>query len=178
MGVPTKPTLAVGIASFADQLAAFQYGKCWLGDGKFDLISDITPEAKATQAGMLTFLGTSFDEISDLGENPGKESSKVVKLKTANFIIEGKRTNTTELTLVGLNQARKDWMEAELNKEVRTIALLSADGSAVLIFNGMRWSYERDTEFNGLYTATLSTEYSGPTKKRYFIIKDIPETAV
>lgn len=178
MAIPTKPSLDRVITSFQDQVAAFQHGSCWIGDGKFDAITDIPPESKASQAAFLSFLESAFDEVSDLGESPGKESSRVNKLKTSNHVIEGKRTNTVELTLIGLNQERKEWLESELNKEVRTIALLSADGASSLIFNGMRWTYERDAEFNGLYTATLSSEYSGPTKKRYFIIKDIPETAV
>lgn len=176
--IPTQPSLPAGVANFEDQLAAFQHGSCWLGDGGFGTKEDITPESIATQAAYRTFLNGAFEEVSDLGESPGKESSKALQLKTSNYVIEGKRTNTIELTLIGLNQERKDWLETELNKQTRTIALLSADEASSLVFNAMRWTYERSAEFNGLYTATLSTEYSGPTKKRYFIIKDIPETAV
>jgi hypothetical protein len=176
-GVPTQPNLPTGVASFNDQLAAFQHGSCWLGDGGFGSKADITAEDMATQAAYRTFLEGAFSEISDLGENPGKESSTVVKLKTSNYVVEGKRTNTIELTLIGLNQERTDWLESELNKEIRTIILLSADEASSLVFSGMRWTYERESELNGLYTATISTEYSGPTKKRYFIIKDIPVTA-
>lgn len=177
-GTPTKPSLDKLIVNFPDQIAVFNHGTCWLGDGAFVNIESIPPEALLSQGAFKDFLNNTFDEISDLGENPGKEESKVAKFKTTNFLIEGKRSNTIELTLIGLNQTRKDWLESQLNKAVRTIALWSADKASCLIFNAMRWSYERSNEFNGLYTATISTEYSGPTKDRYFIIDGIPETAV
>ncbi|MBI9030745.1 hypothetical protein JEZ13_01905 [bacterium] len=177
-GTPTKPSLEKLIVNFHDQIAVFNHGSCWLGDGSFEAIESIPPEVLLAQREFENFLKATFDEISDLGENPGKEESKVAKFKTTNFLIEGKRSNTIELTLIGLNQARKDWLESQLNKEIRTIALWSANKANCLIFNAMRWSYERSNEFNGLYTATISTEYSGPTKDRYFIIDGIPETAV
>ncbi len=173
--LPTKPSLDRLIINFNDQIAVFNHGTCWLGDGSFPEVDAIIPEYIENQASFGAFLNSAFDEISDLGENPGKEESKVAKFKTTNFLIEGKRSNTIELTLIGLNQARKDWLESQLNKAIRTIALWSADKASCLIFNGMRWSYERSNEFNGLYTATISTEYSGPTKDRYFIIDSIPE---
>jgi hypothetical protein len=176
--IPIKPSLDRKITNFNDQIAAFKHGTCWLGDGSFGDITDIPPEALVSQKDYNVFLNATFDEISDLGENPGKESSKVAKLKTTNYVIEGKRSNTIELSLIGLTQERKDWLETQLNKEIRTIVLLSSDGDNSLVFNGMRWTYERDTEFNGLYTATLSTEYSGPTKNRYFIIDGLPEAAI
>lgn len=166
------------VSDFQEQIAVFNHGSSWIGDGSFSDIGEIPPEALLNQRDFENFLATTFMPISDLGENPGKEESKVTKFKTTNFLIEGKRTNTMELTLIGLNQARKDWLESQLNKAIRTIALWSADKANCLIFNGMRWSYERSNEFNGLYTATISTEYSGPTKDRYFIIDGIPETAV
>lgn len=175
-GIPTKPTLDVKVSDFNKQIAAFKHGSCWLGDGAFGSQADVPESALVGREEFLAFLEGAFDEISDLGENPGKESSKVVRLKTSNYVIEGRRTNTIELTLIGLTQERKDWLEAELNKELRTISLLSTDGDNCLVFNGMRWSYERETEFNGLYTSTLSTEYSGATKNRYFIIQAIPES--
>lgn len=177
-GIPTKPSLDKLIVNFHDQIAVFNHGTCWIGNGSFDSLKTIPPEVLKGQIEYRAFLNSTFDEISDLGENPGKESSKVAKLKTTNYVIEGKRSNTIELSLVGLNQERKDWLETQLNKEIRTIILLSSDGDNSLVFNGMRWTYDRDTEFNGLYTATLSTEYSGPTKDRYFIIDGIPEAAI
>ncbi len=175
-GIPTKPTLNTKVVDFSKQVAAFQHGKCMIGDGEFDSIADIPGASLAGRDEFLTFLETVLQEISDLAENPGKESSKVVKLPTSNYVIEGKRTNTIELYLVGLTQERKDWLEAELNKQVRTIALLSPDGDRALIFNGMRWTYERETELNGLFNSTLSTSYSNTSKNRFFIIQDIPET--
>ncbi len=173
--VPNKPNLDRPVIDFNEQLASFRHGSCWIGDGAFGSLADVPPEVILGQTEFEGFLNSNFDELSDLGEKPGKEESKVEKLKTSNYIIEGKRTNTVELTLIGLTQERKDFLETELNDIARTIVLWSADKSNVLIFNGLRWSYERSNEFNGLYNATISTEYSGPSGDKYFIIKGIPE---
>ena len=174
-----KPTaLDKQVSDFQEQIAVYNHGTSWIGDGSFGDIGEIPPESLLNQRDFEGFLSSMFTPISDLGENPGKEESKVTKFKTTNFLIEGKRSNTMELTLIGLNQARKDWLESQLNKAIRSIALWSADKASCLIFNAMRWSYERSNEFNGLYTATISTEFSGPTKDKYFIIDGIPETAV
>ncbi len=173
MGIPTKPTMGIKSTEFNKQIAMFQHGMCWLGNGAFASQEDIPEASLVGISQFIAFLEASFDVVSDLAEKPGKESSKVVKLKTNSYMVEGKRTNTIELYLVGLTQERKDWLESELNKDIKTIVLLSNDYTNVLVFNGMSWIYERETEIDGLFTSTISTGYSGATKNRYFIIKGL-----
>jgi len=167
MSVAKINGLVAGAADFASQLAAFEHGKCYIGEGSYTAGEADT--AFADLGALATELGSSLSEISDLGEKPGKEESKVEKLKTSNYVIEGKRTNTVELTLIGLNQERKDWLESSLNDSAKTIVLVSSSGKDVLVFTGMRWTYERSTELNGLFTATISTEFSGQTSDKYRI---------
>lgn len=164
------------VIDFDEQIAAFRHGKCYIAEDSYDDKSAAdTPfadmDVKATE------LSTYYSELSDLAEKPGKEESKVEKLKTSNHIIEGKRSNMVEIYLVGLSQSRKDWLEDELNGKTITVLLESDDGRNVIIFNGLKWTYERSSEFNGLYNATISTEYSGLSIDKYFIYKNIPDAA-
>jgi hypothetical protein len=163
------------VTTFANMLPAFQHGKCYLADGTLSKSEADTMFADLGQ--MATDLASNAVEISDLGENPGKEESKVEKLKTTNYVVEGKRTNTVEVNLAGLSQDRKDWLEQELNSKARTIILVSSSGKDVIVFSGMRWSYERSSEINKMFNATIATEYAGVTGSKYFIYKNIPPAA-
>jgi hypothetical protein len=174
----TKPTFSdyteAKVVSFDEMIAAFKHGTCYIADGKLT-----KAEADAMFAD-LTALETGLanaSEISDLAENPGKEESKVEKLPTTNYVVEGKRTNTVELNLNGLTQDRKDWLENELNSTARTIILISTTGRDALVFTGLRWSYERSSEFGKLFNATIATQYNGVTGSTYFIYKAIPAGA-
>ena len=169
----SKTTFPEGVADYVAQLGQFRSGKCYIADGSISKSDADT--AFANQTSKATELSSKWTELSDLAEKPGKEESKVTKLKTLNYVLEGKRTNTVEINLVGLNQARKAWLENELNNTNRTILLESSGGKDILIFAGLRWSYERSTEFEGLFNVTLSTEYSGNSASKYLIYTNIPE---
>lgn len=175
----TAPTFIgyteANVTTFANMLPAFQHGKCYIADGALSKAEADVMFADLTQ--MATDLASYAVEISDLGENPGKEESKVEKLKTTNYVVEGKRTNTVEVNLVGLSQDRKDWLEQELNSTARTIILVSSSGKDVIVFSGLRWSYERSSEINKLFNATIATEYAGVTGSKYFIYKNIQPAA-
>lgn len=174
----TAPTFtgytAGDVTTFANMITAFQHGTCYLADGSLSQAEADTMFADLSV--MATGLANAV-AIGDLAESPGKEESKVEKLKTTNYVIEGKRTNTVEISLAGLTQDRKDWLEQQLNSTERTIILVSSSGTDALIFSGMRWSYERSTEFNKLFTATIATEYAGVTGSKYFLYKSIPAAA-
>jgi hypothetical protein len=168
--------VADDILKFENVIAQFAHGKCYIGEG---ILTKSEADSMCADLTTLdTALGSDVDEISDLGEEPGSEKSEVEKLKTSNYLIEGKRTNTVELTLVGINQDRKDWLEQQLNKTIKTIVLVSASGKDVIIFNGMRWSYDRETTLNGLFSGKISTEYKGPTGSRYLIYMNIEPATV
>jgi hypothetical protein len=83
------------------------------------------------------------------------------------------------LNLVGLTQERKDWLENELNRSKKTIALVTKDRKDVLLFNGLRWAYERNSSFNGEpFSGTISSQFSGSSSLMFRIYKDIPEAGV
>lgn len=175
----SKITLTDGpkVFDFNEIIGLFSVGKIYIGNGSYaDAAAADAAFADLTE--MATELDANYDELSDLAEKPGKESSKVEKYKTLHHTLEGKRTNTIELNLEGLSQERKDWLEDELNKEERTLVLVSFNGKDALVFNGLRWSYERDAELNSGFAMTISAEYSGSSKLKYRLYKDIPEAAV
>jgi hypothetical protein len=163
------------IVEFANMIASFKHGKCYIADGTIT-----KTEANAIFADLTTMateLASNTVELSDLADSPGKEESKVEKLATSNYEIEGKRTNTIELNLVGISQDRKDWLEKQLNSAARTVILVSTDGTNAFVFTGRRWTYERTNEIGKLSNATIGTKYNGATGNVYFIYRNIQPAA-
>ncbi len=48
----------------------------------------------------------------------------------------------------------------------------------VVIFNGLRWTVGWSGEADGLFTVVISTEFSGVTSNKIFLLKDIPAAAI
>jgi hypothetical protein len=166
------------VLNFEQMLARFAGGWVYIGEGSYADASE-ADSAFADQTALDTELSTNLSKISDLADDPGKEESTVEKHKTMNYVIEGKRENTVELNLVGLTQERKDWLENELNRSKKTIALVTKDRKDVLLFNGLRWAYERNSSFNGEpFSGTISSQFSGLSNLMFRIYKDIPESGV
>jgi hypothetical protein len=163
----TKPTLDNDILDFTAQLASFASGKLYVTNGGFTQESAAT--TFATKTSTTAALASHFLEIADLAEKPGKIESNVDKLKTSNYTIEGRRTNTIELSLVGLNSKRKQWLESELNNISRTFVLLSQTKDSILVFNARRWTCNWVYEIEELAIATISTEYSGLSSEGFLI---------
>lgn len=166
-----KMTLDTAVKDFAAQLASFRHGKCYIGEGFYTAAELAAAFANKTTKD--TELSTNYEEISDLGQKPGKEESKTKTEKTANFVIEVDRTNSVELNLVGITQERKDWLEQNLNESAKTIVLESKCRKNVLVFNGLRWVYDRTSEFNGLNTCVIKSEYSGYSEEAFAIFKGL-----
>jgi len=166
-----KPTIPTVAANFTDMLHKFSFGKLFIGDGGYS--KQEADAAFATLESKEEELNAKFISLSDVADNPGKIESKVEKLKTYNYIIEGKRTNSIEINLVGVNAERKIWLEEQLNRKNRTIVLESKDKGSVLIFNSMRWSCEWTHEIDGFFNSVIGTEYSGPSTTGYMIYTDI-----
>ncbi len=119
-------------------------------------------------------IDTYLVSIGELAEKPGKTESKVNKLKTRNYMIPGKRTSTVELSLNGLSEKQKDYLESEAFSGAEiTIVCVSKERDRVTIFNGMRWTVDWSGEADGLWTVVLSTEFSGRTAGRVFIINGL-----
>lgn len=175
----TTPTYPSGTLQadfdFASLVEGMVADKIFFGFGKYTAAEATT--AYATQTALTTETNTNMDSLGELAEKPGKADSKVNKLKSRNYLVPGKRTNTIELTIIGLQAKQKNFLESRLfsGKEV-TITLVSAENDRAVVFNGMRWAVEWSGEADGMFSVVISTEYSGATKDRIFLFKDIPAT--
>lgn len=172
----TAPTYPSGTLQADLEFPALMEGisadKIYFGMGKYT--SSEATTAYGTQTAMATELNTNMDLLGELAEKPGKADSKVNKLKSRNFMIMGKRTNTVELTIVGLSVKQKTFLESRnfSGKDI-TIAIVSADNDRAVVFNGLRWTCEWSGEADGLFSMVISTEFSGSTKDKVFLFKDI-----
>jgi len=145
----------------------------YFGIGTYDQTSIDT--LYATQSSVKTELTTNFDLLGELAEKPGKADSKLSKLKTRNYTIPGKRTNTVELNISGLSTKQKNFLESTLfmSKDT-TIVVASKDYDRVVIFSGLRWTVDWSGEADGLFNVVISTEFSGVTSNKIYLLKDIP----
>jgi len=173
----TTPTYPAGTLQADFDFAALVEGmvadKIFFGFGKYTAAEVTT--AYATQAALTTETTTNMDSLGELAEKPGKADSKVNKLKSRNYLIPGKRTNAIELTIIGLQVKQKNYLESRAfsGREV-TITVVSNELDRAVVFNGMRWAVEWSGEADGMFSVVISTEYSGATKDRIFLFKDIP----
>jgi hypothetical protein len=128
-----------------------------------------------TQSSIKDELSNSFDLLGELAEKPGKADSKITKLKTRNYTLPGKRTSTVELTISGLSNRQKNYLESSafMGKNV-TIVACSKSYDRVVIFNGLRWTVDWSGEADGLFNVVVSTEFAGNTAEKVFVFKDIP----
>ena len=119
-------------------------------------------------------LNSSFDMLGELAEKPGKADSKITKLKTRNYTLPGKRTSTVELTISGLSNRQKNYLESSafMGKNM-TIVAASKSLDRVAIFNGLRWTVDWSGEADGLFSVVISTEFSGATSNKIYLLKDI-----
>jgi hypothetical protein len=46
-----------------------------------------------------------------------------------------------------------------------------------VIFTGLRWTVDWSGEADGLFNVVISTEFSGVTSNKIFLLKDIPAGA-
>jgi len=171
---PTYPTNMVegdmGFNKLMDVLVAdFVY----FGIGTYDQTA--IDSLYATQGSAKTELSTNFDLLGELAEKPGKTDSKLSKLKTRNYSIPGKRTSTVELNIAGLSTKQKNFLESSLfmSKDT-TIVVASKDLDRAVIFTGLRWTVDWSGEADGLFNVVISTEFSGVTSNKIFLLKDIP----
>jgi len=152
--------------------------------------ADMMSGNTALKNSKLTILMDDMVLLGELAEKPGKADSKISKLHTRNYQIDGLRTSTVELTLVGLSQKQIQYLESPLfqGQEI-TILLIDAAKELVepyvqrsfrvVIFLGMRWNVEWSAEADGLYTVVISTGMNGATMNtiRLFssLIEEEPE---
>ncbi|MDD2650545.1 MAG: hypothetical protein RBS16_01915 [Candidatus Cloacimonadales bacterium] len=168
----SKITFPSDVTDFPENSAIFACGSLYIADG--DYTKSTADTAFADLDAKESELSSKFIKLSDLAEKPFKLESKVAEVKTLNYILEGKRTSSVELNLVGLTQARKDWLEVELGKKNRTIILENKTEDSVMIFNNKRWVCEWVYEAESVFNATIRTEFAGPTSSGFMVYNDIP----
>ncbi|MDP3115178.1 MAG: hypothetical protein Q8M98_10470 [Candidatus Cloacimonadaceae bacterium] len=128
----------------------------------------------ATKTSMATELNTFLKQLGELAEKPGKTDSKITKLKTRNYLLPGKRTNTVEFVISGISAKQKDYFEGALFSGTEiTIVAVNKERERATIFNGMRWVIEWSGEADGLWSVVISTEYSGSSSGRVYLIKGL-----
>ena len=171
---PTYPTnMTEGDLNFAKLMDVLIADLVYFGIGTYDQASLDT--LYATQASVKSELNTNSDLLGELAEKPGKTDSKLTKLKTRNYTIPGKRTSTVELNISGLSTKQKNFLECTLfmSKDT-TIVVASKELDRVVIFTGLRWTVDWSGEADGLFNVVISTEFSGVTSNKIFLLKDIP----
>ena len=173
-----KPTLPAGmvsgdLANLLKQIGKVDVYNVYAGLGSYSA-SEIAP-IFANLEDLNIEISNNFEEIGELSEKPFKIESKTEKLKTRHYQLEGKRTNTVTVTIVGISEDKKNWLEEQSNQMTElTFIALSKDKSQVILINGCRWTIDWSGEADGLYTEELTTEFSGKTSERIVFFKDIP----
>lgn len=172
----STPTLPAGMTSndlaFSALVDTFIADEVYYGTGSYTSAEIATKYA--TKAALATELSSSTTKIGELAENPGKAESKINKLKTRNYQIPGKRTSTFELSLNGISAAQKDYFEGNSFQGAEiTLVVVSKERDRATIFNGMRWTVDWSGEADGLWTVVISTEFSGATAGKVYLVKGL-----
>ncbi len=173
----TKPTLPSGMSSgdLADLLN--QIGKVDV----YNIYAAIGSMSSAEITAMFANLGAinaeltaSFEEVGELAEKPFKAESKTEKLKTRHYQLEGKRTNVVTTTIVGISEAKKNWLEDQSAGMTQlTFVALSKDKTQAILINGCRWTVDWSGEADGLYTQEITTEFTGKTSEKIVFFNQI-----
>lgn len=171
-----KPTYPSG--TDADDLKFSALSETMIGDDVYFGAGTLTANDITTffgdQTDILASLASNFDLLGELAEKPAKISSKTSSLKTRNYKVAGKRENSIEITIVGISNLQKAYLESSAFSAVdMTFVLLSTLRDRMVILNGMRWVVEWSGETDGLYTVVLTTEFAGSTADRVFVYKDL-----
>ncbi len=175
-----KPTLPTGmssgdLANLLNQIGGVDVYNVHVGVG--ELTESEIAAMFASQASMETELSTNFEELGELAEKPFKVESKTEKLKTRHYQIEGKRTNVVTVTIVGINEDKKNWLEEQSAGMAQiTLVAVSKDKTQAVLINGCRWTVDWSGEADGLYTQEVTTEFTGKTSGKVSFFNKIPAT--
>lgn len=173
-----KPTLPQGMSSgdLADllkQIGSVDICNIYAGEGNLTK-AEITTMF-ANQTALNTALTEDFEELGELSEKPFKIESKSEKLKTRHYQLEGKRSNTITVTIVGMSEEKKNWLEEQSSDMTQlTLVAVSKERDQAVLLNGLRWTVDWSGEADGLYTQVITTEFTGKTKEKAVFFNKIP----
>lgn len=173
-----KPTLPSGTTAadlaFSAQLATFPGDDVYIGEGSYT--TDPTALYFPDQDEALDTLSGDFISLGELAESPGKAESNAESLKTRNYTIPGKRTNTIEISIAGISNAQKAYLEsAAFTGKEHTIVIIDRETTRAVVYSGMRWVVDWSGEVDNILTVVISTEFTGSTDGKIYIIPEIPE---
>ncbi|MCK5850918.1 MAG: hypothetical protein KAH23_08385 [Kiritimatiellae bacterium] len=178
----TKPTLPAGMSSgdladLLNQIGKVDVYNIYAGIG--NLTAAEIAALFASQETINTELASNLEELGELAEKPFKAESKTEKLKTRHYQLEGKRTNVITVTIVGISEDKKNWLEDQsAGMTELTFIALSKDKSQAILINGCRWTVDWSGEADGLYTQEVTTEFTGKTSEKIVFFNQIPPTVV
>jgi len=170
---PTLPgSMSEGDLDFNKLMDVFVADYVYFGIGSYS--SSSIDSTYASIASAKAELVENFMLLGELAEKPGKTDSKLSKLKTRNYSIPGKRTNTVELNIAGLSTLQKNYLESNtfMGKDT-TIVVASKELDRVVIFTGLRWTVDWAGEADGLFNVAISTEFSGATSNKVYLLKNL-----
>lgn len=161
----------------ADDLAFDALLEQMVGDDAYIGAGTLSEADLATLIDQVTWdaaLAANFDSLGELGENSGKVESKLATLKTRNYRLPGKRTNTVEINLVGISQLQKQYLESnDFSSTTMTVIFRNREKDRAIIFNGIKLTCDWSGEVDGLFAVTLTTEFIGTTDGKILVFKDI-----
>ncbi|MDD3535165.1 MAG: hypothetical protein PHC50_03350 [Candidatus Cloacimonetes bacterium] len=173
-----KPTLPSGISAtdlaFSAQLAVVPSDEIFLGIGAFAAFDADTffPDKEIAAA----TIEDSFILMGELAEAPGDFGSSAEALKTRNYTLPGKRTNSVSLTIAGISNLQKAYFESpQISGVPLSICVIDRERSRAVLFNGLAWTLDWSAEVDGLYNIVISSEFSGSTSQNIYIIPNIPD---
>jgi hypothetical protein len=72
---------------------------------------------------------------------------------------------------VGLSTRQKNFLESSAFMGKNTTIVVTSKGlDRVVIFNGLRWTVDWSGEADGLFTVMISTEFSGVTSNKIYLL--------
>lgn len=158
---------------FSELIATLPGDRVYFTEGLYS--SKGTLEVQIFSGSLAAEIENLYTPLGEVADVPPKVGSPTTTLKTRNYTVAGKRTTTIELTIAGISNAQKEYLEsAAFHGSPKTIALENREGWSYVFFNGLRWVAEWKGEIDGVPTFTISSEFTGGTKDNIWLF-EVPE---
>ncbi len=156
-----------------DSLLAFFDGKdVYFGAGKYT--KEEADAICATKEALAAELSANLELAGELDEKGWKAESKPATFKTRNFLLEGRRTTTMEITLAGMSNRQKSYFEKDIKQKTLTFVFVDDGSENALLITGCKWICEWSGEADKGFTVVLKTEFAGTTDDKVMVYKGIP----
>lgn len=164
-----KETSPSGIAaefSFDAIKTKFCGGSVYFGVGSYSAVEQA--DIFDGMDHLATELAANADSLGELAEGDDALSieSTVGEINTRHYALAGKRESTLKVMIVGLSEAKKNYLESRDFgfKKVSLIALGEGDANDALLMNGLYWKCSWAGKVDGVWTVTLEAKFRGYTE--------------